>query len=68
MARGARKSLIGRKVSVRHGFLWLRTGQGIIRATYEKQGRTFVTVELIGSGKVLPRLLSQLRDVESEAG
>ena len=51
----------GERVTVRHGFLWLRTGQGTIRATYRKEGRLFATVELDGSGKVVPRLVSQLQ-------
>ena len=61
MARREEKSLVGERVTVRHGFLWLRTGQGTVRATYEKQGRSFASVELDGSGKLLPRLVSQLR-------
>jgi len=48
-------------VTVRHGFLWLRTGQGTVSATYTKEGRDFASVELDGSGKLLPRLVSQLR-------
>ena len=61
MARGKPRSLVGQRVTVRHGFLWLRTGQGTVRATYEKEGRSFASVELDGSGKLLPRLVSQLR-------
>ena len=61
MARRAQKGLVGKRVTVRHGFLWLRTGQGTVRATYEKEGRAFASVELDGSGKSLPRLVSQLR-------
>ena len=61
MARGVVNDLVGEKVTVRHGFLWLRTGQGTVRATYTKEGRDFASVELDGSGKVLPRLVSQLR-------
>jgi hypothetical protein len=61
MARHSSKSLVGRRVNVRHGFLWLRTGQGTVRATYTKEGRDFASVELDGSGKLLPRLVSQLR-------
>jgi hypothetical protein len=63
MARKAPRSLVGERVTVRHGFLWLRTGHGTVRATYEKEGRHFATVEIDGSGKVLPRLVSQLRVV-----
>ena len=59
MARGLPK--VGEKVTVRHGFLWLRTGDGTIRATYKKEGRFFASVELDGSGKLLPRLVSQLQ-------
>ncbi|MEI6226674.1 MAG: hypothetical protein WCS72_18165 [Deltaproteobacteria bacterium] len=66
MARKAARSLVGERVTVRHGFLWLRTGQGTVRTTYEKEGRSFATVELDGSGKVLPRLVSQLRIVSEE--
>jgi hypothetical protein len=61
MARRARRSLVGRTVTVRHGFLWLRKGHGTVRATYEKEGRSFASVELDGSGKLLPRLVKQLR-------
>jgi hypothetical protein len=59
VARGVLK--VGERVTVRHGFLWRRTGSGTIRATYQKEGRTFATVELDGSGKILPRLVSQLQ-------
>jgi phenylpropionate dioxygenase-like ring-hydroxylating dioxygenase large terminal subunit len=61
MARKSSRSLVGQRVTVRHGFLWLRTGEGTVRATYTKEGRDFASVELDGSGKVLPRLVSQLR-------
>ena len=61
MARGVLDTLVGEKVTVRHGFLWLRTGHGTIRSTYEKEGRLFAAVELDGSGKLVPRLVSQLR-------
>ena len=61
MARVKHRNLVGERVAVRHGFLWLRTGQGTVRATYQKDGRHFASVELDGSGKVLPRLVSQLR-------
>jgi hypothetical protein len=64
MARGKRDGLVGKRVTIRHGFLWLRTGQGTVRATYTKEGRHFASVELDGSGRLLPRLVSQLRDVE----
>jgi hypothetical protein len=68
MARGGSKSLVGEKVTVRHGFLWLRTGVGTVRATYTKEGRDFASVELDGSGKLVPRLVSQLRPVGKEKG
>jgi hypothetical protein len=61
MARKSSRSLVGQRVTVRHGFLWLRTGEGTVRATYTKEGRDFASVELDGSGKLLPRLVSQLR-------
>ncbi|MEI7705091.1 MAG: hypothetical protein WCK73_10895 [Deltaproteobacteria bacterium] len=61
MARGATKGLVGERVTVRHGFLWLRTGHGTISATYKKEGRLFASVELDGTGKVVPRLVSQLK-------
>jgi len=59
-----RKKLVGQRVTIRHGFLWLRTGQGTVRDTYEKEGRRFASVELDGSGKLVPRLVSQLRDAD----
>jgi hypothetical protein len=68
MARKAARSLVGERVTVRHGFLWLRTGQGTVRATYQKEGRHFATVELDGSGKIVPRLVSQLCIVGEETG
>jgi hypothetical protein len=68
MASGAPKSLVGERVSVRHGLLWLRTGQGTVRSTYTKEGRIFATVELDGSGKLLPRLVSQLQIIGKETG
>jgi hypothetical protein len=58
--------LVGERVTVRHGFLWLRTGHGTVRATYQKEGRLFASVELDGSGKILPRLVSQLRALGKE--
>ncbi len=58
----------GERVTVRHGFLWLRTGEGTVRSTYRKEGRLFATVELDGSGKVVPRLVSQLRVIGKGAG
>ena len=61
MARKPSTSLVGQRVTVRHGFLWLRTGQGTVRATYTKEGRDFASVELDGTGKLVPRLVSQLR-------
>jgi hypothetical protein len=60
--------LVGERVTIRHGFLWLRTGHGTVRATYKKEGRLFASVELDGSGRVLPRLVSQLRVVGKEQG
>ena len=66
MARGVPNTLVGEKVTVRHGFLWLRTGHGTVRATYEKEGRLFASVELDGNGKVLPRLVSQLQVIGKE--
>ena len=57
---------VGERVTVRHGFLWRRTGTGTIRATYQKEGRRFASVELDGSGKLLPRLLSQVQVIEKE--
>jgi hypothetical protein len=66
MARGTLK--VGERVAVRHGFLWRRTGNGTIRAIYQKEGRHFASVELDGSGKLLPRLLSQLQVIGKEEG
>jgi hypothetical protein len=63
VARRAQEGLVGDRVTVRHGFLWSRTGTGTVRSTYEKQGRTFASVELDGRGKVVPRLVTQLRAV-----
>jgi hypothetical protein len=68
MARRAPRSIVGERVTVRHGFLWLRTGHGTVRSTYQKEGRVFASVEIDGSGKVLPRLVSQLRVVDEEKG
>jgi hypothetical protein len=68
MARGTPKSLVGERVTLRHGFLWLRTGHGTVRATYRKEGRLFASVELEGTGKVLPRLVSQVQVVGKEKG
>jgi hypothetical protein len=68
MARGAPKSLVGERVSLRHGFLWLRTGHGIVRATYQKEGRLFASVELEGTGKILPRLVSQVEVIGKGKG
>jgi hypothetical protein len=68
VARGVLNTLVGKKVTVRHGFLWLRTGHGTIRATYEKEGRLFAAVELDGSGKIVPRLVSQLRVIGKGKG
>jgi hypothetical protein len=66
VARGVLK--VGERVTVRHGFLWRRTGSGTIRATYQKEGRLFASVELDGSGKILPRLVSQLQVGGEEKG
>ena len=66
MPRATPKTLVGEKVTVRHGFLWLRTGQGIARSTYKKEGRLFASVELDGSGKVLPWLVGQLQVLGKE--
>jgi hypothetical protein len=68
MARGGPKSIVGERVTLRHGFLWLRTGHGTVRATYQKEGRLFASVELEGTGKVLPRLVSQVQVVGKEKG
>jgi len=68
MARRAPRSLVGEEVTVRHGFLWLRTGHGIVRATYTKEGRNFATVELDGSGKVVLRLVGQIQVIGKEKG
>ena len=68
MARRGVDELVGERVTIRHGFLWLRTGHGTVRATYKKEGRLFASVELDGSGRVLPRLVSQLRVVGKEQG
>ena len=57
---------VGQRVTVRHGFLWRRTGNGTIRATYQKEGRLFASVELDGSGKILPRLVSQVQVIGGE--
>ena len=68
MARRGVDELVGERVTIRHGFLWLRTGQGTVRATYKKEGRLFASVELDRSGKVLPRLVSQLQVVGKDRG
>ena len=60
MARRSQNDVVGKRVTVRHGFLWLRTGHGTVRGTYTKEGRLFASVELDGSAKVLPRLVGQL--------
>jgi hypothetical protein len=64
MVRSPKNLLIGQRVSLRHGFLWMKAGQGTIRATYQKQGRLFATVELDGTGERVPRLMNQLRVVD----
>jgi len=66
VARRGVDELVGERVTIRHGFLWLRTGHGTVRATYKKEGRLFASVELDGSGRVLPRLVSQLQVVGKE--
>jgi hypothetical protein len=66
MPRRAARSLVGERVIIRYGLLWLRTGQGTVRATYEREGRQFASVELDGSGKVVPRLVTQLRPAGGE--
>ena len=63
-----RKKLVGQRVTIRHGFLWLRTGHGTVRNTYEKEGRHFASVEIDGSGKLVPRLVSQLRVADKGKG
>jgi hypothetical protein len=68
VGRRGQDKLVGERVTIRHGFLWLRTGHGTVRGTYEKEGRLFATVELDGSGKLLPRLVSQLQGVGREEG
>jgi hypothetical protein len=60
--------LVGERVTIRHGFLWLRTGQGTVRATYQKEGRLFASVELDGTRKHLPRLVSQLQIIDEGKG
>lgn len=57
----AASTMIGARVEVKHGFLWLRRGAGTVRSTYQKEGRHFATVELDGTGKVLLRLVNTLR-------
>jgi hypothetical protein len=68
VARGVRNDLVGERVTVRHGFLWLRTGYGTVRSTYQKEGRLFASVELDGSGKQLPRLVSQIQVIDKGSG
>jgi hypothetical protein len=68
VARRVRNDLVGEKVIVRHGFLWLRTGPGTVRATYQKEGRLFASVEIDGSGKLVPRLVSQLQVIGKGKG
>jgi hypothetical protein len=57
---------VGQRVTVRHGFLWRKIGNGTIRATYQKEGRLFASVELDGSGEILPRLVGQTRALGQE--
>ncbi len=57
---------VGQRVTVRHGFLWRKIGIGTTRATYQKEGRLFASVELDGSGKLLPGLVSQIRALGEE--
>jgi hypothetical protein len=54
-------TLVGARVEVKHGFLWLRRGVGTVRSTYRKEGRDFATVELDGTGKTVLRLVGTLR-------
>ncbi len=54
-------TMIGPRVEVKHGFLWLRRGVGTVRSTYQKEGRHFATVELDGTGKLLLRLVNTLQ-------
>ena len=54
----------GARVTVRHGFFWLAHGSGTIRATYNKEGRLFASVDLDGGAKILPRLVSQLQVID----
>lgn len=54
-------TLVGARVEVKRGFLWLRRGVGTVRSTYQKEGRHFATVELDGTGEVLLRLVKTLR-------
>ena len=68
VARRGQDELVGERVTIRHGLLWLRTGHGTVRGTYEKEGRLFASVELDGSGKLLPRLVSQLTVIGKEKG
>jgi hypothetical protein len=56
-------SMVGTRVEVKHGFLWLRRGTGTVRTTYQKEGRRFATVELDGTGRTLLRLVNTLRVV-----
>ena len=60
--RTAPPTLVGARVQVKHGLLWLRRGLGTVRSTYRKEGREFATVELDG-GKVVLRLVQTLRMV-----
>jgi len=64
MARRGPNDIVGKRVTVRHGFLWLRTGHGTVRATYTKEGRLFASVDLDGGAKILPRLVSQLQVID----
>ena len=59
----AATTMVGARVEVKHGFLWLRRGVGTVRSTYQKEGRHFATVELDRNGKVLLRLVNTLRPV-----
>ncbi|HQR29225.1 MAG TPA: hypothetical protein PLL32_02370 [Anaeromyxobacteraceae bacterium] len=61
----ARDTLVGTRVEVKRGFLWLRRGVGTVRSTYTKAGREFATVELDGSGEVVLRLVKTLRPAGS---
>lgn len=62
-SRSTAATLVGTRVEVKHGLLWLRRGSGTVRSTYTKEGRHFATVELDGTGKVVLRLVNTLRAI-----